>query len=169
MKIVVFSDSHGKDALMRRIMLRHRDAYFFHLGDGAPSFLSLCRDMTLPGFAVRGNCDFFEGEFPLEPTQVVTLEGYRFFLTHGHAYGVKGGFCGRLARAAREAGCQVALFGHTHLRLNRYLSGTEGEAPLYLFNPGSISQPREGGPSYGVIEIVKGQLLLNLAEVYPER
>lgn len=163
MKILVFSDSHGKDDVMRRLMMANREAVFFHLGDGAPSFLALSREFGVAAYAVRGNCDFFTGEFPLEKSLTVTLENYRFFLTHGDAFGVGGGL-DLLAAAARREGCQAALFGHTHVGMTRYLSPEGEEAPLYLFNPGSIARPRDGRLSYGVITIVKGQILFNIAD-----
>lgn len=166
MKIIVFSDSHGKNDGMRRVMLMHRDAYaFLHLGDGAPGFLTLCRELSLAGFAVRGNCDFFTGEHVLEDSMVLTFEGFRFLLTHGDAYGVNWTETS-LALAAKEKGCHVALYGHTHVGVNRYLPPRDdSDTPLYLFNPGSISRPRDVGPSFGIIEIKNSQLLLNVAKL----
>ena len=75
-----------------------------------------------------------------------------------------------LAAAARERGADIALFGHTHLRLERYLPPErDGERPLWLFNPGSISRPREGRPSYGIIDILRDDerldVLLSHAEL----
>lgn len=166
MKLIVFSDSHGKNDTMRRIMRVHSDAYaFLHLGDGAPMFLALCREMGVAGFAVKGNCDFFTGDYPLEDSMTLTFDSVKMFLTHGDAYGVNWSTT-RLALAAKEEGCQVALYGHTHVGENRYLPPVdERDTPLYLFNPGSISRPRDDGASFGVIEIRNGQLLLNIAKV----
>lgn len=160
MKILVFSDSHGKNDTMRRLMLANRDALFLHLGDGAPDFLSLCRQLQVGGYAVRGNCDFFGGEGGLSRSLTQTFDGFRFFLTHGDAYNVNWS-TERLVWAAKEAGCQVALYGHTHVGENRYLpAADENDTPLYLFNPGSIALPRDGKASYGVIELVNGQIAL---------
>ena len=166
MKIIVFSDSHGKNDEMRRIMLMHKDAYaFLHLGDGAPGFLTLCRENALAGFAVKGNCDFFSGEHHLENSMVLTFGAFRFFLCHGDAYAVDWSTT-RLALAAKERGCQVALYGHTHVGDNTYLPPKdENDAPLYLFNPGSISRPRDNTASFGVIEIKNDQILLNVAKL----
>ena len=49
--------------------------------------------------------------------------------------------------AAREAGVQVAAFGHTHVA---YCQEADG---LWMLNPGSIGY----GGSYGVILIENGQ------------
>ena len=49
MKIIVVSDSHGREENLKRVIEMHRNAdVFLHLGDGAPGFLSLCRTMALP-------------------------------------------------------------------------------------------------------------------------
>ena len=42
---------------------------------------------------------------------------------------------GLLEQAAREAGCKIALFGHTHVSCCRYQEG------LYVMNPGSPPSP----------------------------
>ena len=39
------------------------------------------------------------------------------------------------------------------------------EKGIYLFSPGSLGEPRGNAPSYGVIEIKKGQLLLSLGHL----
>lgn len=166
MKLIVFSDSHGKTDNMRRIMHMHADAYaFLHLGDGAPSFLSLCREMSLAGFAVKGNCDFFTGDYPLEKHMTLTFDGVKLFLTHGDDYGVNFSTT-RLALAAKEADCQIALYGHTHVGKDEYLSPLdENDKPLYILNPGSTDKPRDNKASYGIIEIKNGQILTNIAKV----
>ena len=69
-------------------------------------------------------------------------------MTHGHLHGVKLSLL-RLRLAAKEAGAQVALFGHTHRRELVHGVGTAAT----VFNPGSL---RDGG-SYGVIKVTDGQ------------
>ena len=165
MKLIVFSDSHGKTDTMRRIMRMHADAYaFLHLGDGAPSFLALCREMSFACFAVKGNCDFFTGDYPLDKSMVLTFDGVKIFLTHGDAYGVNFSTT-RLALAAKEAGCRIALYGHTHVGEETYLPPLdENDTPLSIMNPGSVEKPRDKYASYGVIEIKNEQILLNVAK-----
>ena len=165
MKLIVFSDSHGKTDAMQRIIRKHPDAYcFLHLGDGAPSFLTLCRECGVAGFAVKGNCDFFTGDHLLEKSMTLTFDGIKFFLTHGDAYGVNFSNT-RLALAAKEAGCQVALYGHTHIGESVYLPPVdEQDTPIWIMNPGSIARPRDSVYSYGVIEIQNRQILMNIAK-----
>ena len=59
-----------------------------------------------------------------------------------------------LGSAARERSADIVLFGHTHLPYEAYIaSDSEEEKSVWLFNPGSMSKPREGKPSYGIIDI----------------
>ncbi len=147
-------------------MLIHQDADFFiHLGDGAVSFYEYCTNNHLPFIALKGNCDLSLFGYPLEKSAVLEFEGYRFFMAHGDAFYVSASRT-RLALEAKKSGCDVALYGHTHIAENKYLPAEgEEDKPIYIFNPGSISKPRAGGNSYGVIEIIKGQLLLNVADI----
>ena len=162
MKIVVFSDSHGYDYDMERLIRKHSDAYcFFHLGDGAPAFLTLCGRLGVIGHAVKGNCDLFTGEHDIRPTATVTLGRFSFFLTHGDRYGVNWSK-ENLVYAAKERGCNVAIYGHTHVAHQQYIpAADENDKPVYLFNPGSISRPRDGAPSYGIIDFEGDNILFN--------
>ena len=145
MKILVLSDSHGQFSAMEDAVLRERPDYIFHLGDHQRDARKLGKRFPdYPVISVPGNCDL-----PL-PTETLTvrqeLGGVSMLLTHGHAYGVKGGLL-RMELAAQEAGVQVAAFGHTHVA---YCQETNG---LWMLNPGSIGY----GGSYGVILIENGQ------------
>ena len=69
-------------------------------------------------------------------------------MTHGHAYGVKRGLLS-MELAAREAGADAAVFGHTH---TAYCENSNG---IWLMNPGACGGGRS---SYGVILIENGSL-----------
>jgi len=163
MTVIVFSDSHGSDYAMRQVILKQKPYadYFVHLGDGAPSFLALCEELSVLGYAVRGNCDLFTKGNPLPASRVLIADEVKLYLTHGDRLGV--GFSTEaLSLAAKEQGCLVALYGHTHIADNRYLPATcENDTPIYLFNPGSIARPRDTGPSYGRIDVKGKEILLN--------
>ena len=76
------------------------------------------------------------------PTKDIrTLENAKIYATHGFVEKVKFGPYG-LEEAARENGCNLVLFGHTHQPTNYYKDG------IYYFNPGSL---RDG--FYGVVDI----------------
>lgn len=158
MNIIVFSDSHGSSATMEEIVrARLRDTdLFVHLGDGAFEFQRLAERYPERAFlCVCGNCDsrsrWQEGAAPPDD-DLITLEGKRIFMTHGHRYGVKYGL-ETLFSAARERNADITLYGHTHLAFSQYLPETDWHPAMYFLCPGSISHPAEGGPSYGVIHI----------------
>ncbi len=159
MKILVFSDSHGHFRGIEKALSLHKDTDFvFFLGDGlreAERISSQAPDI-LSVYAVRGNCDFFGSDTPYE--SLVTIEGKRFFLCHGHTKGVKHSLAELRLQAKRDA-VDVALFGHTHTPYLTYDSSYE--KPFYLMNPGSASPGTDGNGSYGLIQIRKGELLLS--------
>ena len=161
MKCLCFSDSHGTSAYMRRALKMHPDAeVVFFLGDGLSDLEELTYDRTRAWFAVKGNCDYISevGGVFVKKLDFITLSGKKILFTHGDLYGVKYGMDG-ITSLARENGADIALFGHTHEPLEKYLS--DGERPLYLFNPGSAGAPYRYPTSYGVIEISEKGILLS--------
>ena len=162
MKLIVISDTHGRaDTYIERVLRLHedRDAVLF-LGDGIRDFLGLEIGNL---FAVRGNCDIYcPDDVPTE--RILTFDGVRILMMHGHTHSVKSGTA-RLLAYARARGVGAVLYGHTHEPLERYVRADDEERGIYLFNPGSLGEPRGGAPSYGVIEIKKGQLLLSLGHL----
>ncbi len=166
MRILVFSDSHGNVGRMRRVVGRTEADLILHLGDGEGDFEALQagyrgRAMFL---AVRGNGDFLS-ELPAE--RIVTYEGARILMLHGHTRNVKSGN-GALEAYARAQEIDLVLYGHTHLAEDRYYPAEGDGKPFRLFNPGSIGSPGWGlPPRYGYIEIRNGQILTNCA-VYEE-
>lgn len=149
MKILVFSDSHGSAYKMEEAVRAENPDFVFFLGDGEGDLHVLTNAFPqLPVQAVRGNCDLYSS---LPAERLCVLGGFRFFLTHGHHYGVKyERDFHSLAEQARANGAQAALFGHTH---EAYLEQMDG---LLLMNPGSA---RGYGASCGVLEIREGKLL----------
>lgn len=147
MKIVVFSDSHGKlDWMIAAVEMEHPDHIFF-LGDHERDGWDLSRLYpAIPLNAVKGNCDYGPG---LEDW-VVELDGIRFLLTHGHLYGAKTGYS-RLEAAGLRCGADVVCFGHTHRAVDLQEPGR-----LRLFNPGTIGGPHGQRTTYGVIHVKGG-------------
>ena len=152
MKIIVFSDSHRELEGMRQVIAQTGPDYVFHLGDHDSDAEQLSRDFpALPVAMVRGNCD---GWSDTPKTLCFALGGLRFFLCHGHTYGVKGSFL-RAEYAAREQNADVLLFGHTHEAYYEYRD-LGGGRRLYVLNPGSCGCSWE--PSYGKIVIEGGTI-----------
>lgn len=165
MKILVFSDSHGDDRRMSQALAAHPDAEgVFFLGDGIRGAAALVApDAERFFLGVKGNCDggilgLISPSADVREEEIITLMGYRILLVHGHREGVKGGL-GALIASARRREIDLALFGHTHVPRSEYLS--DGEKPLYLFNPGSISRPADRNPTYGVLLLTEKGILLS--------
>lgn len=163
MRILVFSDSHMASSNMQKVLELQKGRFdlCIHLGDGIRNFLLLAQNYPEASFlSVNGNCDYGSpGLFE----NIITLEDKRIFFTHGHRYNVKHDIS-ELVKTAREKECDIALFGHTHKGMSVYLNEDDSR-PVYLFNPGSISCPRDENPSYGVIDIRRNGILLNIVKI----
>ncbi|MBQ9859372.1 MAG: YfcE family phosphodiesterase [Clostridia bacterium] len=142
MRILVVSDVHGRTrALCEAIEQQPTAGTVLFLGDGlrqAEDAADRYPDRTF--YMVPGNCDMGAS---LPPVRQETLGGKRFYFTHGHLHDVKYTLY-RLDMAARAAGADIVLFGHTHTPYEEYADG------LYLFNPGSLGH----GGTYGYVDIV---------------
>ena len=151
MKILVFSDSHGRLGHMMDAMERERPRRGFFLGDCYRDGEALRNAYPdVPMELVRGNCDWDQAPDEL----LVEAGGVRFLLPHGHRYYVKSG-PDHLARSARAKGADVVCFGHTHDALNMPNCG------VWMLNPGTAGgiHARAG---YGVIEVENGKFRTEL-------
>lgn len=161
MRIIVFSDTHGKASSLFDVVEKHKKTtdIFIHLGDGE------CEaDMVKMAYPeidlryVRGNCDVRSGA-PMS-LLIEADHGRKIYATHGHMMSVKYGI-GTILKEAKAQGASIVLFGHTHERFSYYDSDSE----TYVLNPGSLSQPRdEKLPSYAVIDIVKSGVVMNITD-----
>lgn len=144
MKILVVSDTHGDTFSLKSAIHAKPDAeVIIHCGDGNAEFESLRAFYPEKHFiGVRGNCDFCTSASNIE---TITLEGKKIFITHGHIYNAKYGLY-NLVCAAREAGADLLLFGHTHNALEDYDDG------LYIVNPGSC---HGYGAGYACIDVTE--------------
>lgn len=153
MKILVFSDSHGRDEYMKKALEMHPDAEAaIFLGDGLSDFLSLS-NVNIAKLYVRGNCDW-NPEYSFTPTvDSVTLMNKKIVFLHGHTHGVKSSAEGIIA-LAKDMNASILLFGHTHTPIEHYENG------VYYLNPGTI-----GGvgntPTYGIITLRENGILLS--------
>lgn len=134
MRILVFSDSHGRVQPMIDAVSVYGPNAIFHLGDVIRDGDKL-RDAypKLPFYQVAGNCDLNPGGYPVEHT--VELAGKTIFYLHGHTQYVKSGVA-TAVHTAQSLGAHVLLFGHTHRPLaERYDS-------LLAVNPGAAKDGR---------------------------
>lgn len=157
MRIVVTSDTHGDLSNFELAVSQQPKAeMFIHLGDCERDAedINFCfrkRSVLL----VSGNCDF--GSVTPAESETVAA-GKRIFFTHGHTYHVKYGYTEVINEAKRRK-ADICLFGHTHVPFTAYEDG------LYIMNPGSLGHPREGNPTYGIIDITNAGIVLNTVEV----
>lgn len=157
MRVIVMSDSHRNFRNVLRVVDRHPDAdLYIHLGDGEREFESV-QDLYPERryLWVAGNCDFASDT---ASSDLVKLCGKNVLLTHGHTYYVKQTLL-ELKSAARICHADVVLYGHTHVAYTEYDNG------LYVMNPGSLSVPRSGGASYGILDITSQGIMTNIVEV----
>ena len=147
MKILVFSDSHGRTMRMIECVEEENPDMLFHLGDmveDTRDLHSVFPDLPLENVCVNND---WGSNAPID--RIAEVQGIRFFLTHGHRYHVRT-TTERIADAARENGCWIALFGHTHESL------VESYGDVTVANPGSITLPYAELPSYLRITIEPG-------------
>jgi putative phosphoesterase len=143
-KILIFSDSHGKSTLMNKAILIEKPDLLLHLGDGIFDMHKVQTEFTgVAAAAVKGNCDIAVNE---PEKRTLNLDGIKIYMTHGHIYGVKSGY-DTLIEAAKKEGADILLFGHTHVPFY------EMKGALHILNPGSLFNG-----SYGLIEIIKGEI-----------
>ena len=86
--------------------------------------------------AVRGNCDAEVDQMVLD-----------FPVMHGHVFGA--GMHNSVDHAPALPEGSALVYGHTHIKVNEEGAAHPG---LWLFNPGSVSIPKDGTHSYGIYE-----------------
>ena len=146
-RVGIVADTHGHIGT-KAIHALAGVTRILHAGDvGGTAVLETLRRVA-PVDAVRGNAeDDPEIEMRLPAFTVVDVAGVRFAVTHvkDRAYRVDD---------ARRAGCDVYVFGHTHVASSREDGG------LWLVNPGSASKSRGGtSPSVAIVDVAGGRVL----------
>ena len=141
-ELIVASDSHGRGDLLKKLELAYpRADLFLHCGD-----LEEDPNMYPRWIFVRGNNDWV---FDVPEIRVLQIEGHKIMITHSHLFGYRNRKEAMAARA-RENGCDLVLFGHSHHSEIDRIHG------VTLVNPGSIAYPRDGNPpSYAKIKLEK--------------
>lgn len=147
MRVLIVSDTHGIDTAIIDVRKRIPENIdvFLHAGDvgGSEQFY---RDY------LHCQCHFAAGNTDWSPslpeTDIFPLLRHRVLLTHGHHYGVEPDGSDDLVRAALRNGCDIAVFGHTHIPL---ITKTAG---VLVLNPGSLSRPRQPDHRPTFIELV---------------
>ncbi len=148
MRILVISDSHGKNDDVKQVLEQAGDIdMFIHLGDierGPEYIRELAKCET---HMIAGNNDY---DIALPDTDSFMIADKRVFITHGHRFYVGSGV-ERLREYALENGYDIVMYGHTHMPF------LEIGKDVTILNPGSISYPRQDGRkhTFMLIEVDK--------------
>lgn len=138
MKFVVVSDSHGAYQELLDVININQDAdVFIHLGDyELPEYL-LNRFIFC-----KGNCDFLSTH---KSSFDIDYEFGKLHFEHGNHIDFK-----NFNEYVISKDANIFLFGHTHKKLALKIKNT------YVFNPGSLTRPRDGNlGSYLIIYVDK--------------
>lgn len=153
LKIVIMSDSHGNNGIVREVLEMEKPDMLIHCGDVERDWSEIEKAAGSPRtpviFAV-GNCDNsweINKMTNVKPKAIYKLRGHQFLVTHGHRYGVSYGL-ETINLLAQENQCDIVCFGHTHTVTNVEYDG------IHFLNPGSISRPRGAtGKSYMIMRM----------------
>ena len=152
MRILVFSDTHGRTQRMLEVIASVEHDLVLHLGDCVADAQDIERQFPMmPVRYVAGNDlrDRISGV----PGQLFFMEaGVVIFMTHGQDAHVRSGI-GQLYPIAQSCGAGLVLYGHTHV------AHVETRDGITFLNPGSASLDRSGmGESWGLVEIQEGKV-----------
>ena len=137
--IVILSDTHGNRRAIDGIdgILSEADL-ILHLGDTSSDGAYIRAKYPNKTHVANGNCDPVKAG---EDEIVLSVEGVKIFATHGHLYGVKYSL-EKLVYRAKELGCSVALYGHSHRAAEEEISG------VLAINPGCMTRYSENSYCY---------------------
>lgn len=146
MRIFVISDTHGNiDRVCKvytKLLTQGPIDLIIHCGDFYADAVQIEQRIGVPVTKVKGNCDGLCGE---ESYAVVSTEYGNLLVTHGHMEMVNFSQQNLYYRAL-ELDCRAAIYGHTHQAVFTEAGG------VYLFNPGSLTRPRDGSAgTFGLI------------------
>lgn len=149
MKLLLVSDTHGKDERLIEALKIEKPDFLCHMGDLEGSEDDIRGMAKCPLAMVAGNNDYWSD---LNPEVAFELEGFKIFMTHGHYYYAHAGN-EQLKSAGRRVGADIVLFGHTHRPT------LEFDEDIVVANPGSLTFPRQEKrrPSYMVLYLEKGK------------
>lgn len=144
--MLILSDTHGNLSGVEELLpLIAENDYVVHLGDGGADMRKARSLYPEKVYACAGNCDFYS---PLPLDGEIEVEGVKIYFCHGHRYGVKN-HLSALAEEAKRRGCDIALYGHTHIAQITEVDG------VTLINPGSLHYSMGKGGSYCYLVINK--------------
>lgn len=166
MKLLIASDIHGSAtwcrALMERIdanapdrvlllgdLLYHGPRNDLPAGYAPKQVIEMLNGIATRIVAVRGNCEAEVDQmvlgFPCMAEYAVVMDGVcELYCTHGHLWNPE--------HLPPLVDGSVFLYGHTHVKRDEVVENPCGEGTVRLFNPGSVSIPKDGSHSFALYE-----------------
>jgi putative phosphoesterase len=159
-RIAVIADTHlprGSRRLSDECLRRLDGAdLILHAGDFVAAQVLEELGQLAPVEAVHGNQDDAELRALLPERRVLELQGHRIGIVH--ELGARAGRAARLA--ARVPGCDVVVYGHTHL------ADVTRHASVVLLNPGSPTERRRApSRTMATMELAAGRVDTNICSV----
>ncbi len=147
-QIIIASDSHRRNDRLAMIRKAYPDAdLYLHAGDYT------VKDPDQDWIYVQGNNDP-AGEEP--ESRVVPVGEHRIYMVHSHQC-KRSRKCPlhlRLAEEAREKGCDIVVYGHSHLPAIDEVDG------VLILNPGSVQRAGRGARKGFIVLTLDGGKLL---------
>lgn len=146
MKVLIVSDTHGKDKYLFNTLRRVGTIdLLIHLGDLGRREDYIKSISSCPVEMIAGNNDYFNG---LPKEKIILIGKYKVMLTHGHGYNVYYD-TNKLKETARSRQADIVMYGHTHMPL------IDLKDDIWAINPGSLALPRQSGrkPTFIIMEI----------------
>ncbi len=149
-KVVIFSDSHGSNQTMKKVLKMESPDLVIHAGDHC--LYSPSDVYEIVDWFVAGNNDYVGNQ-----EEVFVYEGIKFAVTHGHFefdFDVEKWEQKLYYKFLKEQP-KVIVYGHSHNEQFYMFNGT------IIVNPGSIERPRNksGRRSYMVLNIKDGKIV----------
>jgi putative phosphoesterase len=143
--IKTYSASGANQLILLGDILNHGPRNPIPQGYNPPKVAELLNSLANQIIAVRGNCDSEVDQmllnFPMmsDLAWILLEDGRRLILTHGHQYHAQ--------QLPPVQPADVLIHGHTHIPVAEHIG------QCHLFNPGSVTFPRDGfAPSYGLLD-----------------
>lgn len=162
-RLLVISDTHCPNKKIPgkffELLLNNEERYNFdgliHCGDiQTIEFYEDLLRIGIPVFAVLGNNFDFMLDRKVPKRRIIFFENVSIGIVHGN-----GAYSGAIDNARKEfigEGLNLVCYGHSHI------ANIENIGDIAFFNPGSLTQSRNGKNTYGVIEINNGNIKLKL-------
>ena len=153
-RYLICSDIHGRDDLLRAVIKKESSIKAIFIAGDLELDTYEVNDIIASNspstdvFMVSGNCDSYSGSASLLPGKLTTeFKGRKIFMTHGHRY--RNADKVTMSYAAMEEGCDIVIYGHTHIAEDLSLYG------IRFINPGALKNG-----SYAIMSITDEENIL---------